>query len=237
MKPFELMGKVYGSMAHDLRTTLPDGPMLENLLKEIRSGNALGATQTAQNIRDRNERAREIVEIFREMARGQHDEVTDFQLDLAVADAVRTFAKSNHLEDKCRMAPFQGPPCRVHMRKSGLHQIVYNLLLNAVQQIARLRDLRTPEEEILVEVHSVRDQSTGDWAMVLVHDNGPGIHKRDFERVFDIHYTTKEDGCGMGLDICRSIARSVRRGERVGQLRVSKSVLLAGTTFEIRLPI
>jgi signal transduction histidine kinase/ActR/RegA family two-component response regulator len=237
MKPFELMGKVYGSMAHDLRSALPDGPMLENLLKDIRTGNAPGATQTAQNVRDRNERARGIVETFRTMARGQHDEVTDFPIDEAVAEAVRTFAKSNHLEARCSMAPYSGPPCRVQMRRSGLHQIVYNLLLNATQQIVRLRGLRPIEEEILVEVRRVPDQASGDWAVVLVHDNGPGIHKRDFERVFDIHYTTKDDGCGMGLDICRSIAKSVRRGERAGSLRVRKSILLAGTTFEVRLPL
>jgi signal transduction histidine kinase len=171
------------------------------------------------------------------MARAQHDAVTDFRIDEAVAEAVRTFAKSNHLEARCRVAPYQGPACRVQMRRTGLHQIVYNLLLNAVQQIARLRELRTVEEEILVEVQHVQDQSSGDWAVVLVHDNGPGIHKRDFERVFDIHYTTKEDGCGMGLDICRSIAGSVRRGERAGSLRVRRSILLVGTTFEIRLPL
>jgi len=237
VKPFELMGKVYGSMAHDLRTALPDGPMLENLLKDIGTGNVSGAAQTARNVRDRNERARGIVETFRKMARGQRDEVTDFPIPEAVEEAAATFAKSNHLEPKCRMAPYSGPPCRVRMRRSGLQQIVYNLLLNAAQQIARLRDLRPIEEEILVEVQHVRDQPSGEWAVVLVHDNGPGIHKRDFERVFDIHYTTKEDGCGMGLDICRSIADSVRRGELVGSVRVRRSILLAGTTFEIRLPL
>jgi signal transduction histidine kinase/ActR/RegA family two-component response regulator len=237
MKPFELMGKVYGSMAHDLRTALPDGPMLENLLKDIDAGNVSGAAQTARDIRDRNERARGIVETFRKMASGQHDEVTDFPIPEAVAEAVGTFARSNRLASKCRMAPYSGPPCPVHMRRSGLHQIVYNLLLNAAQQIARLGALRPIEEEILVEVQHVRDESSGDWAVVLVHDNGPGIHKRDFERVFDIHYTTKEDGCGMGLDICRSIASSVRRGERAGSLRVRRSILLAGTTFEIRFPL
>jgi signal transduction histidine kinase/ActR/RegA family two-component response regulator len=237
MKPFELMGKVYGSMAHDLRSALPDGPMLANLLKEIDTGNVSGATQTARVVRDRNERARGIVETFRKMARGQHDEVTDFPIVEAVEEAVGTFAKSTHLESQCRTAPYSGPPCRVHMRRSGLHQIIYNLLLNAAQQIARLRALRPVEEEILVEVQHVADQSSGDWAVVLVHDNGPGIHKRDFERVFDIHYTTKEDGCGMGLDICRSITESVRHGERTGSVRVRRSILLAGTTFDVRFPL
>jgi len=237
MKPFELMGKVYGSMAHDLRNALPGGPMIENLLEDIRTGNMSGATKTAQVVRDRNERARAIVETFRKMARGQHDTVTDFPIDEAVAEAVGTFAKSNHLESNCRMAPYSGPPCRVRMRRSGLHQIVYNLLLNAAQQIARLRDLRPIQEQILVEVQYVRDQSSGGWAVVLVHDNGSGIHKRDFERVFDVHYTTKEEGCGMGLDICRSIAGSVRRGERTGSVTVRRSILLVGTTFEVRLPI
>jgi signal transduction histidine kinase/ActR/RegA family two-component response regulator len=237
MKPFEMMGKVYGSMAHDLRSVLPDGPMFANLLADIMGGKSFLAAQTATSVRDRNELARGIIETFRRMARGQRDEETDFAVAGAVEEAVRTFAKSYRLESGCTMAPYSGPSCRVHMRRSGFQQIVYNLLLNATQQIARLRELRDIEHEILVEVQHAPGQSSGDWAVVLVHDNGPGIHKRDFERVFDIHYTTKDDGCGMGLDICRSIASSVRRGERAGSVRVRRSILLAGATFEIRLPL
>jgi len=40
---------------------------------------------------------------------------------------------------------------------------------------------------------------------VTVRDSGPGIDPEHFERVFEAFYTTKANGTGMGLPICRSI--------------------------------
>jgi signal transduction histidine kinase len=41
--------------------------------------------------------------------------------------------------------------------------------------------------------------------LATVRDSGPGIDPERIERVFDAFYTTKADGVGMGLSICRSI--------------------------------
>jgi signal transduction histidine kinase len=41
--------------------------------------------------------------------------------------------------------------------------------------------------------------------LVSVRDSGPGLDPRSVERLFEAFYTTKPDGMGMGLAICRSI--------------------------------
>ena len=41
--------------------------------------------------------------------------------------------------------------------------------------------------------------------LVTVRDSGPGLEAKNLDRVFDAFYTTKPQGLGMGLAICRSI--------------------------------
>ena len=63
-----------------------------------------------------------------------------------------------------------------------------------------------------------------------VADTGTGIAPRDIERVFDPLFTTKPDGMGMGLSICRSIIEGHGGQISVGANRPK------GTIFELKLP-
>ena len=49
------------------------------------------------------------------------------------------------------------------------------------------------------------EQSRTNGVLVAVRDSGPGIDPEHIERVFEAFYTTKSNGVGMGLSICRSI--------------------------------
>jgi signal transduction histidine kinase len=73
----------------------------------------------------------------------------------------------------------------------------------------------------------------GPGVTIRVHDTGPGIHRTDFDRVFELGYTTKKGGFGMGLDICRRIIGRVEIEGRRGEVMVTNSVLFAGTTFSV----
>jgi signal transduction histidine kinase len=44
--------------------------------------------------------------------------------------------------------------------------------------------------------------------LVAVRDSGPGLTPESFDRVFQAFHTTKPDGMGMGLSICRSIVEA-----------------------------
>jgi PAS domain S-box-containing protein len=76
-----------------------------------------------------------------------------------------------------------------------LQQVLMNLNLNAIEAMAAVVD--RPRRLI------IRARQEGDMVLTEVEDRGTGIS--DHEKVFETFYTTKENGMGMGLAICRSI--------------------------------
>jgi PAS domain S-box-containing protein len=105
-----------------------------------------------------------------------------------------------------------------------LQQVVINLLMNGVQAMSRMtgrrRELR------------IRSREHGsDQILVAVEDSGTGIELQNVDQVFNAFFTTKPDGMGMGLSICRSIIE--QHGGRIWANRNSGP----GSTFEFTLRI
>ena len=78
-----------------------------------------------------------------------------------------------------------------------LQQVILNLIINAVEA---MRDVDEGDRELLI---GTRNESDG--VCVEVRDSGPGLAPAALERLFEAFYTTKSDGLGLGLSICRSI--------------------------------
>ncbi len=111
----------------------------------------------------------------------------------------------------------------------AFEQVLLNVLLNAVQQVAGLRPKLGGWVHIWIDPNP-RDATEGCF-QILIEDNGPGIHTSLWETVFEPGYTTRQDGSGIGLYISRSMAE-----EAGGRLFVRESRILGGTTFALEIP-
>jgi len=78
-----------------------------------------------------------------------------------------------------------------------LQQVLLNLITNAIEAMA------AKDEPRVLRVKS--EAHEGDRVMVSVADTGTGISSQDIDRIFSPLFTTKADGMGMGLSICRAI--------------------------------
>jgi signal transduction histidine kinase len=78
-----------------------------------------------------------------------------------------------------------------------IRQVLLNLLTNAIEAMA------SKEGPRMLGVRS--EVYAGDGLMVSVADTGDGVFPQDIDRIFNPLYTTKLEGMGMGLSICRSI--------------------------------
>ena len=82
-----------------------------------------------------------------------------------------------------------------------LQQVVLNLILNAIEAMYS-DDHRARKLSIVTE------HGDPNGVLVKVRDSGPGVDPNSVERIFESFYTTKAEGMGMGLSICRSIVQA-----------------------------
>jgi signal transduction histidine kinase len=75
------------------------------------------------------------------------------------------------------------------------------------------------------------EQEASGAVLVTVQDSGPGFSLESFDRLFDPFYTTKAEGMGMGLSICRSIVSA-----HEGRIWASRTAG-PGATFQFTLPL
>jgi C4-dicarboxylate-specific signal transduction histidine kinase len=79
-----------------------------------------------------------------------------------------------------------------------LQQVIMNLITNAIDAMASVTD----RQRILRVKSEIQD---GDAVVVAIEDSGTGIDPEQIDRLFDTFFTTKPQGMGMGLSICRLI--------------------------------
>lgn len=116
-----------------------------------------------------------------------------------------------------------------------LQHVLLNVMLNAVQQIALLRPRKEHREghvgRVRVRIEE-RRRRAGPVVVVSVEDDGPGIHLRDRQRIFDLGFTTRHDGgSGLGLYVARHLMEAMH-----GRLYVAESAMLWGARMVVELP-
>jgi len=124
-------------------------------------------------------------------------------------------------------------PLCVKVIPAELAQVIQNLIRNSI-------DAMYDQNEKRISITSIRE---GQAALLIIEDNGPGIDKKNHEKVFDPFFTTKPKmrkdkenisspiGTGLGLWMCRSMIESYS-----GTITLS-SEKGEGTSFSIALPI
>jgi PAS domain S-box-containing protein len=143
------------------------------------------------------------------------------EIVLDVLQSMREELKDHGITTETELAPALQ---RVDGHRSQLRQVILNLIHNAIESM----DKTTDRNRVL----RVTTKSNGRDAIVVeVEDSGPGINPRLLDSIFDPFITTKQDGMGLGLAICRMIID--RHGGKLSALSDGKN----GARFQIVLPV
>jgi PAS domain S-box-containing protein len=114
---------------------------------------------------------------------------------LEVIALTRTEVANNCVSVRTQFA--EGLP-RVQGDRVQLQQVMLNLIVNAIHSMSGVEDGNRE-----LHISTVRIEPEG--VCVAVRDTGHGLRPESLPRLFEAFYTTKPDGMGMGLSICRSI--------------------------------
>ena len=112
--------------------------------------------------------------------------------------------------------------------ETRMRHIIRNVLVNACQQ---MREWELPVKNVTIEL-DYGDSDEERPIKAYVADTGPGIHKKDFGRVFSPLFTKRKGGTGLDLSICKEFLLAMG-----GKISIDESYILAGTTFLIELPV
>src|SRR6266446_6857490 len=115
---------------------------------------------------------------------------------LEVIALTRAEAANNSVSVRTQFAEGLPP---VQGDRVQLQQVMLNLIVNAIQAMS---GIEAGAREIQICIDAVPSEGS---VRVGVRDTGPGLSPESLSRLFEPFYTTKPDGMGMGLSICRSI--------------------------------
>jgi C4-dicarboxylate-specific signal transduction histidine kinase len=145
------------------------------------------------------DRASEVIGRIRALikkAPARKDAVSINDAILEVVALTRTEAANNGVLVRTQLAEGLPP---VQGDRVQLQQVMVNLIVNAIQAMSGIGE---GARELQISIDAVPSEG---GVRVGVRDTGPGLSPEGLSRLFEPFYTTKPEGMGMGLSICRSI--------------------------------
>jgi signal transduction histidine kinase len=197
-------GELSASIAHEIKQPL--GAIAANGragLRWLRRATPdLGEAEAAlESVVNDAHRASDIVGTIRTMFKKGDQEKIAVDLNLVVKEVLgllRTDLQRRQISVVTRLA--EGLP-QVMADRVQLQQVVLNLIVNAADAMVSIRDRAR-----VVTVATAKQDVSG--VLVTIEDSGTGVDAKNIGRIFEPFYTTKSEGMGMGLSICRSIIES-----------------------------
>ena len=196
------LGLMVSALSHEVSQPLS---AMTNYISGARrlfaAGNPAGAEQALQRIAEQADRTRQIIQRLRDLVRkgGTERQLENLPRTIEEASAIALLGVGSSLKFAIEV---DDDASEAVIDKVQIHQVLMNLMRNAVEAMA------TSERREL----AITASRAGEMIEICVADTGPGLPEQVRRRLFEPFVTTKPDGMGMGLSICRTIVEA-HRGE------------------------
>jgi hypothetical protein len=237
------MGEMASSLAHELNQPLSAisnycmgvAKRLEGNLDPSMSKDILPALEKAS---DQAHRAGTIIQRIRGFVKRSEPQRKYSSISEMINDAVGLVEIEAHRHRLSITSDIANNLPEINVDPVLILQVLVNLLKNALDSVREAYPLSSRWSAPPVNISADLDTSTFPAMMrIQVTDSGGGIAESVMERMFEPFFSTKTDGMGMGLNICRSIIESHHGRLWASNTMDSERTKLAGCTFTMLLPL
>lgn len=226
MSRLATMGELVAGMAHEVHQPLHAAKTFaEAARRNLEFGTPKhieSAIDCTREISNAISRTAKIIRQLREFTRPRNEVFEHFDLNQVVREATELIAFETRKAQVLLTFDLADDFPTMQGDRMQLQQICINLLINAYEAMTEL-----PVEERKVVVST---QFGPQWLQIAFRDVGSGATDESLNNMFNAFYSTKPQGMGMGLSLCKSIAET--HGGNIEGKRNEN----AGMTFRLELP-
>jgi two-component system NtrC family sensor kinase len=207
-------------IAHEINNPINNIVLtLETLVEDNQVLTPEERQQMYQEALDQADRASDIVKNLLEFSQANHPRVESVFLEELIDKTIRLLHNEFKIHRIKLSKELRGRLPKLLLDKSGVQQVLVNLLMNGIQAM--------PEGGTLTIVLDRID----DEARIEIADTGPGIPAEHLNRIFDPFFSTKKSGTGLGLSVSYNIIQ-----KQGGRIEV-QSTPGRGTAFSLFFPL
>ncbi len=221
-------GEVARRLAHEIKNPLtPIQLSAERIrhryLKDAEEQDAQVLDRATHTIVQQVEAMRDMVNAFSEYARAPEINLSHFEINQLIREVAYLYRSGERhphltLDLDERLGEVEADSVRVR-------QLLHNLIRNAMEA---MEDRTGARVEIISQL---ADKPDGQYAEILVRDNGPGFDPESLQQIFEPYVTTKMKGTGLGLAIVKKLV------EEHGGSVTAENLAAGGACVSVRLPL
>jgi signal transduction histidine kinase len=181
------------------------------------------AREAAERIVKNGHRAGDVIKSIRAMARKSESALVTLNINTVIRDTLDLMHSELRRHEVSLETQLAKQLALIKADRTQLQQVIVNLVMNAIEAMGASRGSRR-------SLRTVTASDEHGHVLTSIEDTGPGIDAKILDQIFIPMFTTKPEGMGLGLSICRSIIETLG-----GQLWVSPNPR-GGSIFQFSIP-